>query len=179
VFHRRHSSFSPLKGWQIFVDLPAPKKAQVAACHSIPPLANFLIRPRLNHQVETTCKLAGATVLKRMPSYAETATPLKAKLKGLEIDMHGFAPVSTPSSFCRCRSSSYTLLRDVTGRGTGGHIARLVREEELHLSRANKVMTVGEDWLQVPLLCLSSDCGALCRSHRMQRGLQSGSLLLQ
>ncbi len=29
IFNRRDSSYAPLKGWQIFVDLPAPKKAQV------------------------------------------------------------------------------------------------------------------------------------------------------
>ena len=40
-------------------------------------------------QVESACKCAGAMVLKRMPTYVETVAPLKAKLKGLEIDMHG------------------------------------------------------------------------------------------
>ena len=37
VFERRDASFSPLKAWQIFVDLPAPKKAQVPLCSSTVP----------------------------------------------------------------------------------------------------------------------------------------------
>ena len=37
VFKRRDASFSPLKAWQIFVDLPAPKKAQVPLCTSTVP----------------------------------------------------------------------------------------------------------------------------------------------
>ncbi len=54
------------------------------------------------HQVEAACKCAGAAVLKRMPTYVETVVPLKAKLKGLEIDMHGCAMCCRR---CRCRTS--------------------------------------------------------------------------
>ncbi len=105
IFNRRDSSFALLKGWQIFVDLPAPKKAQVLLhsdcalqAHSPPSL-----------QVEATCKLAGATVLRRMPTYVETVVPLKAKLRGLEIDMHGCAACSRQISRCRRCSGSLTL----------------------------------------------------------------------
>jgi hypothetical protein len=35
VFKRRELSFSPLKGWQIFVDLPASKKTQVVGSSSL------------------------------------------------------------------------------------------------------------------------------------------------
>ena len=110
IFNRR-PSFAPLKSWQIFVDLPAPKKAQVLV-HCLRRAARKRSPPSL--QVESTCKLAGAVVLKRMPTYVETVVPLKAKLRGLEIDMHGCAACCVAAkllqiSRCRRCSGSLTL----------------------------------------------------------------------
>jgi hypothetical protein len=152
IFNRR-PSFAPLKSWQIFVDLPAPKKAQVLV-HCLRRAARKRSPPSL--QVECTCKLAGAVVLKRMPTYVETVVPLKAKLRGLEIDMHGCAACCVAAkllqiSRCRRCSGSLTLFcSQVTGRSTAGHIARIAQEQPKQLGADNKVMTVTEEWLQVP-----------------------------
>lgn len=105
------------------------------------------MRAHATHQLESTCKYAGATVLKRMPTYAETVAPLKAKLKGLEIDMHGCCPCCRVA--CDSMPANQTC-SEVTGRGTAGHVARIVQEHALQPSSDSKVVTVTEEWLQVP-----------------------------
>lgn len=151
VFNRR-PSFAPLKSWQIFVDLPAPKKAQVLL-RCLRRAARKRSPPSL--QVECTCKLAGAVVLKRMPTYVETVVPLKAKLKGLEIDMHGCAAcccrqIVTNQPLPSLQRLSDLVCSQVTGRSTAGHIARIAQEQPKQLGADSKVMTVTEEWLQVP-----------------------------
>ncbi len=91
------------------------------------------------------CKFAGAAVLKRMPTYVETIVPLKAKLRGLEIDMHG-------CTVCCCcvAALSDSMYSEVTGRGTAGHVARIVQEQPKQLGTDSKVMIFTEEWLQVP-----------------------------
>ena len=43
------------------------------------------------------------------------------------------------------------MCREVTGRGTAGHVARIVQGHPLHASTDSKVLTLTEEWLQVLL----------------------------
>ena len=83
-----------------------------------------------------------------MPTYVETVGPLKAKLKGLEIDMHGCWPCYRATATATT-NLAHQICSEVTGRSTGGHIARIVQEHALQASTDSKVATVTEEWLQV------------------------------
>jgi hypothetical protein len=57
---------------------------------------------------------------------------------------------------------SHLIRREVTGRGTAGHVARIVQDHPLHASSDSKVLTLTEEWLQVLLgwvvfLCFALD----------------------
>jgi hypothetical protein len=80
-----------------------------------------------------------------MPTYVETIAPLKAKLKGLQIDMHGCA------GCCSFDALTDIVCSEVTGRGTAGHVARIVQVLPKQPGVDSKVMTVTEEWLQVPV----------------------------
>jgi hypothetical protein len=128
---------------------------------------------RLFLQVELTCKCAGALVLKRMPTYAETILPLKPRLKGLQIDMHGCG------ARCRCLSEFFPtefVCSEVTGRGAAGHVARIVQEQLKQPGADSKVMTFTEDWLQVHVFEYMLFHQKRSADALLQRGLQMGSL---
>jgi hypothetical protein len=129
-------------------------------------------------QVESACKCAGAVVLKRMPTYVETVAPLKAKLKGLEIDMHGCNPC-----FCRFAALLAALIhhpqrsyRPWHGGPRRAHrarspVARECRQQGVDADRGVAAGAPGIEWCfgVLPFMCRAD--------ARVQRGLQCGNLL--